>query len=141
MLTNIKDKLYSWANKDYFEPIFFSSSEIIDELICYLNAGVDAKNFLINDNSLYSETPNILIVSGFINHKNAKLLLDKYNRLVGPKYVITAGLMFDNQLNFPEYNRAEFEDISFITESIWGPNPTRKDVVNAIVNLCSKEAI
>ena len=135
MLENIKEKLYSWAQKDYFEPIFFSSSEIVDELICYLNAEVDSKNFLINDNSLCSETPNVLILSGFINHKNIRLLLNKFDRLVGPKYVIVAGLMFDNHLNFPSYNKAEFEDISFIDEKIWGPNPSRKDIVNAIVNL------
>ena len=136
MFESIRNKLYSWGEEKYFEPTFFCSTSLIDDLICFLNGEVNRKDFIISDGLDDTQLSNLLIVSGFINHKNIDLLKLKYSHLKGKKYVLTAGMMVNNQLNFPIYNQALLdEDFIFINNHIEGPNPTKADIIDAILTL------
>jgi NADH:ubiquinone oxidoreductase subunit B-like Fe-S oxidoreductase len=136
MINKIKQKLLDWADTNYFEPTFFSGTDLIDDLICFLNSGMKKRDYILSDGFDSGERANLIIISGFINHKNSELLKLKYKNLNGKKYVLSAGFMVNNQLNFPEYNRAILpKDFLSLNEHIHGPSPTREDIVNAILRL------
>lgn len=135
-MEKVKQKLINWAQKDYYEPIYFSGTDLIDDLICFLNGGSKKKDFILSDGFCSGGNANLLILSGFINHKNCELLKLKYKNLKGKKFVLSAGFMVNNQLDFPEYNRANLpEDFISIDEHVYGPTPTREDIVRAILRL------
>jgi hypothetical protein len=136
MIKDIKHKLLRWADTDYFEPTFFCGTDIIDDLICFLSGGMKKRDYILSNGIDSGRNANLLIISGFLNHKNSELLKLKYSQLKGKKYVLSGGFMYDNQLQFPEYNRATLpEGFLSINEHIHGPNPSKEDIVNAILRL------
>ena len=136
MFDNLKKKLHVWGETNFFEPSYFKGTDLIDDLICFLNSGMKKKDFIISDGIEESQMSNLLIISGFINHKNIDLIKLKYSKLKGKKYVLTAGMMVHNQLGFPEYNQALLtEDFILINAHIHGPNPSKADIIDAIIRL------
>lgn len=133
---SIKNKIIKWSEKDLFEPSYFMGTDIIDELICFLNYGRRTDELIISDGFKSGAEANLLIISGFINHKNYELLKLKYSKLKGKKYVLSAGFMSRNQLGFPTYNQANLNDgFIHVNEYIEGPNPTREDILRGILRL------
>ena len=139
-MKRIKQKLIDWSNKNYFEPIYFKTTDLVDDLVCFLNANVNKKSFIISESEEGEKSVNLIFISGFINHKNLSLLKLKYDRLEGKKIVITAGMMVNNDLNFPLYNNVSIPDNYFIVDRhIYGANPTKKDFAQAILSMVDKD--
>jgi NADH:ubiquinone oxidoreductase subunit B-like Fe-S oxidoreductase len=135
MLTSIKEKLLAWAEKDLYITTSFCSSGLMTDLISNLNSQMEKESFIISDGDNNDIGANLIIISGFINLKNIELLKIKIKKLNGPKYIITAGQMVNNTLNFPNYNFASIDGVINVDQHVYGPKPNRRDIVNAILRL------
>jgi NADH:ubiquinone oxidoreductase subunit B-like Fe-S oxidoreductase len=139
MIASIKDKLLAWAEKDLYITTTFCGSGLMTDLISHLNSQMEKEPFIISDGDNNDIGANLIIISGFINLKNIELLKIKINKLNGPKYIITAGQMVHNKLNFPSYNFASIEGVINVDQHVYGPKPSRRDIVNAILRLDQRE--
>jgi hypothetical protein len=136
MKISMKQKLLEWADSHYYAPSFFCGTDLIDDLICFLSGSLKKRDYILSDGFDDANEANLLIISGFINHKNSELLKLKYRNLKGKKYVLSAGFMVNNQLDFPTYNKATLpEGFLSINEHIYGPSPSKREIVNAILRL------
>ncbi len=141
MFTSIKEGLLSWAEKDLYITTSFTGTDIVTDLISHLNSQMEKEDFIISDGDNNDIGANLIIICGFINLKNIELLKIKMKSLSGPKYVITAGQMINNSLKFPDYNFSSIRGIIKVDQHVYGPKPSRRDIVNAILRLGEREQV
>ncbi len=90
ILTSV-DYIYNWARSNSLWPLTFATSCCGIEMMCVSAADYDIARF---GSEVFRGSPrqaDVLIVAGTITHKMAPVMLQLYEQMAEPKYVIAMG--------------------------------------------------
>lgn len=131
------DKIYNWARANSLSPVIFASSCCETEIVSYVYAdyaklGLDFHN---------PQQADLLIIAGTITHKAAPELLQIYEQIAEPKYVIAVGTCACNGGIYKNNSYSVvFGADKMIPVDIYVPvcPPKPEDVFEALVKLRQK---
>ena len=124
-----RERIGKWASQDFFVPLFFYGLGCSSELISHLSLEISKEDVYLFDRNATSLSPNLLVISGIINHKQMAKIKTMYNDLTGTKYVVVIGSQTRNPFQLNSYNIVtSIEDYIPVDLYIEGNPPTRQEI-------------
>jgi len=127
------NRLKEWASSDFYTQSFSCGTSHINDLMCFIDSVSLKNDCVINNKNNANLSSDLLIISGYINHKKLELIKKEYELLKGKKFVVTIGSEIKNINKMPDYNLVkDLNDFIPVDLHIHGNPPSLRDILNGL---------
>lgn len=132
----MRDNIVHWASDNFFVPTFVTGSGTSEEVLSHLFFESSHNDVFLADRDSTSLKPDLLIISGIINHKNLENIKIEFSKLVGRKYVVVIGQSEPDARQLNSYNIIKnIQDHVPVDLFIYGNPPSRHEIISGLNSL------